>query len=94
MKFFMTMNMPSNQGRAIHQMIVECKGVKTTEDFWAVLSDNAFIIVDEFYYQKDETGLTPGIYRARGPIIINTEHIGKVRQLGTNPLAGGRMDDV
>lgn len=93
MKFLVTMNMPSNQGRAIHQMIVECEGVTDVKGFWSVLSENMFILVNEFYYQKDESGMTAGVYRPRGSIIINTEYVGKVRQLGPNPLATVRFGD-
>jgi hypothetical protein len=81
MKFFMTMNMPSNQGRAVHQMIVELPGVQGLGELAHVLAQNVFITVDEYYYIRDETGQTSGTYRMRGPIIINTEYIGKVREV-------------
>lgn len=83
MKFFVTMNMPSNQGRTIHQMIVEPadKSVNDLPHFWAMLSKQDFIIVDEFYYVKDENSNAAGVYRPRGPIIINSQYIGKVREI-------------
>lgn len=79
MKFFITMNMPSNQGKAVHQMIVEMSGVEDINDMWRVLSENLFIVVDEYYYIRDESGQTNGGYKLRGPIIINAEYIGKIR---------------
>ena len=81
MKFFITMNMPSNQGRTVHQMIVKIKDVSDISNMWRALSENVFILVDEYYYMRDESGKTPGTYQLRGPIIINTEYIGKVREM-------------
>lgn len=83
MKFFVTMNMPSNQGRMIHQMIVEPTDKSVTDlfHFWAMLAKNDFIIVDEFYFVKDEGSMLPGAYRPRGPIIINSQFVGKVREV-------------
>lgn len=80
MKFLVTMNMPSNQGRSVHQMIVECKNVDCIEAFWAMLSKNDYIIAEEFYYDKEPNSPGVGTYRPRGPILINSQFIGKVRQ--------------
>lgn len=81
MKFFLTMNMPSNHGRVIHQIICEVADIDHIEAFWKYVSENDFIIVDEFYYEKDPRSPEPGVYIPRGPIIINTNFIGKIRSV-------------
>lgn len=79
MKFLITMNMPSNKGKQIHQMIVEKEGVKTLDQFLEALASNVFILVQEFYLERADLAPVAGAYKPHGRIIINTEYIGKVR---------------
>lgn len=83
MKFFLTMNMPSNQGRAVHQIVGEAHNVDSLGAFWEYVTKHDFIIVDEFYYEKDPRSPEPGVYIPRGPIILNTNFIGKIRPVPT-----------
>lgn len=80
MKFLITMNMPSNQGKAIHQMIVSRKGINSIDEFLYYVSNNVFICVEEFYFQRNLSFSTAGAYSSRGQIIVNTEYIGKIRE--------------
>ena len=82
MKFLVTMNMPVrrksqdrqsefHQTSLVHQVIIEHKSI-SLEDFNFHLNQKDFIFGEEFY--KGEVG-----YFSVGPIIINTNHIGKVK---------------
>lgn len=86
MKFLITMNMPvrgktsdrrsepMQQVALVHQVIIEHKS-KTMEELNDQLNEELFIFAEEFY--KGEEG-----YFSVGPIIINTNHIGKVKIAG------------
>jgi hypothetical protein len=72
-RFLVTMNMPSYNGNAVHQMHVE-HPAKTLEDFIKSLQDNDFVIVEEYYKIRESNG-----YESRGKIAISYRHIGKVK---------------
>lgn len=77
MKFLITMNMPSAQGYAVHQVTVE-HVAESVADFCAVLNQREFIMCRQLYRQKTPRGETHWL--DRGDIVINTYHIGKVQQ--------------
>jgi len=78
MKFLITMNMPSNKGNMVHQIIGEINKCNCLADVYRKLNEQCFIWVEEYYFirNKDE----PGEYVKQIPILINTEHIGKVKE--------------
>ncbi len=84
MKFFITMHMPSNlvargpdtTQKLVHQMIVEHPGTKTLEEFRALLDDNNFIIITEYY--KDNRDPRSAL-QSQGDVLLNTMHIGKAK---------------
>lgn len=73
MKFVITMNMPSYQGNLVHQLVVEHES-DSLEDFVKTLSENDFVIVEEFYLD----GRTGSSY-SRGRLALNYQHIGKIK---------------
>jgi hypothetical protein len=77
MKFLITMNMPSAQGYAVHQVTVE-HPVENLDAFCDLLNDNEFILCRQLYRQKNMRG--DSSWLDRGDIVINTYHIGKVQQ--------------
>lgn len=72
MKFFITMNMPSRSGGAVHQIIGEHEA-ESLDDFNDALNESEFVLVEEFYMKPDG-----GLFSVGG-IILNTMHIGKVK---------------
>jgi hypothetical protein len=77
LRFVVTMHMPSSSGNLVHQMIVS-HASNSLEEFVATLSNNDFIIVEEYY--RRETG-----YESRGKIAVSYRHIGKIK------IANGEM---
>ena len=78
MKFLITMNMPGNTGRPTHQVICEYP-VNSIESFVDVLSNNEFVIVDEYY--KDPQ--TQKHFNA-GDLALNYRYVGKVKVYDPN----------
>lgn len=77
MRFLITMNMPSAKGYSVHQVTVEHEA-KTMKDFWNVLQDNEFIMPTLMYKIRNDD--LSEYWEDRGPLIINTSHIGKVQE--------------
>lgn len=74
MKFLVTLNMPSRKGELVHQVVCEHEA-QNIEDFMAVLNEQDFILVQEFYRKPESSGFFPV-----GTLILNTMHIGKVKE--------------
>lgn len=81
MKFLLTMHMPSNQGKPVHQITCEVAGIESLSDFLAALNRNDFLFVSEYYYDAEERFNPAGKYKFRAKVIINCSLIGKVREL-------------
>jgi len=75
MKFVITMNMPARSGTAVHQVVADYP-VKSLEDFLQALTDNDFLMVEEYY--KDPAN---GALSSNGFIGINYRFVGKVKVL-------------
>ena len=73
MRFYITMNMPSRNGGAIHQVIGDHES-NSIEEFKETLNDCDFVTVEEFYRNQD------GGFYSVGDIILSTMHIGKVKK--------------
>lgn len=73
MRFLVTLNMPSRKGELVHQVVCEypCEDM---DGFLAVLQEEDFILVEEFYRKPENAG-----FFSVGPLILNTMHIGKVK---------------
>jgi hypothetical protein len=71
MKFCLYLNMPSKKNSLMHTIIVEHDS-SNLADFVKTLTDNLYVIVDEYY--SDAYG--PLMFR--GPIAVLTELVGKV----------------
>lgn len=78
MRFVFSMDMPSSQGPMVHQVIAD-HPAKSIEELCDALKRNNFIVVTQFY--KDDTKGSEVIWTDRGPIILNTDIIGKVSLL-------------
>lgn len=78
MRFLITMNMPSAKGSSVHQITVE-SDAGSIKEFWADLQDNEFIMVSLMYKIRNDDFTE--YWENRGPLIINTAHIGKVQEL-------------
>lgn len=73
MKFLLTMNMGSSNNNLVH--LITCEhSAESLEEFTNIISENDFVIVDEFYINGDT-----GAEYSRGPLSLNTSHIGKVK---------------
>ena len=81
MRFLITMNMPSYNGGAVHQIICEHPSADL-EEFCHALEQNDFLIVDELY--KNGKFAPPSLdpYYSVGKTAINHIHIGKIKEFG------------
>jgi hypothetical protein len=77
-RFLITMHMPAGSSANLVHQVTGDHEAQTLSDFCAVLNDQAFVVIRQFYYLTDKhTGEKLG-WRDRGELIINTDHIGKV----------------
>ena len=77
MRFLVTLNMPSSNNNLVHLVNLEHNS-NSLQEFLDCISNNDFIIAEEFYQYKD------GNEQARGKMILNTFVIGKVREYNPN----------
>jgi len=78
MRFLITMAMPSYSGNLVHQIQAEYP-TESLENFVDALSNNDFVIVEEYYRDQN----TKADY-SRGFMAINHRYVGKIKVL-TNP---------
>ena len=76
MRFLLTMNMPVRSGAQIHQITCEYKNAKSLQDFVNVLTENDFVVVEEFYKDNHSSN-----YYSVGEIALNHNVIGKIRTI-------------
>lgn len=74
MRFLVTMNMPSFNNNLVHQVNVEHASSNSLEDFINALTDNDFVLVEEFY-RDPQTGTE----NSRGQLALNYRFVGKVK---------------
>lgn len=86
MRFLLTLNMPSASGNLVHQMNAEYP-VNSIEEFVDALTNNDFVVVEEFY--KDPTKNTD---YSRGHVAINHRFVGKIKIL--NNYMGNRKEST
>jgi hypothetical protein len=67
------MNMGSGSGKLVHQIVCEHES-ESLEAFIEELAANEFVIVDEFYREKDGRD-----YYFNSQVALSTTSIGKVR---------------
>lgn len=77
MRFLLTLNMPSAQGNAVHQIIIDHES-ETLFDLWKAMNDEIFIIGKQVYKRIHDDGTSQ--YLDRGQLIINSAHIGKAQE--------------
>lgn len=77
MKFLFTMNMPSAQGYAVHQLTGDHPATSCRE-MNAALNSTDFLLVRQYYRRKNEDGTT--FWDDRGDLIVNVQHIGKIQE--------------
>ena len=75
MKFVITMNMPAKSGTAVHQIVADYP-VDGLKEFLDELTDNDFLMVEE-YYKDPKTDS----YYSNGFVGINYRYVGKVKIL-------------
>lgn len=75
MRFLITMSMPSSSGNLVHQINAEYP-VNGLDEFVEALTQNDFVIIQEFY--RDHT--TKEDY-SRGYVAINHRYVGKIKVL-------------
>ena len=73
MRFTITMNMPSQKGNLVHQIIAEHPAA-SLEEFRAHLTSSDFITVEEFYRNDGSND-----YTSKGSLVIQTLLCGKVK---------------
>lgn len=74
MRFLVTMNMPSFNNNLVHQVNVEHAESSSLEDFVTALTNNDFVLVEEFYRDQQT-----GTEHSRGQLALNYRFIGKVK---------------
>lgn len=72
MRFLVTMNMPSRNGSLVHQVTCEHQS-NSIEQFSEMLNDYTHITVTELYRNKSNN------WYSVGPIILNSNMVGKVK---------------
>lgn len=77
MKFLLTMNMPSNNGFMVHQVIFEHHS-NDLKDFLEILNNDIFIYGKQFYKRQNDDG--ESVFMDKGFMILNTAHVGKVQE--------------
>lgn len=77
MKFLLTMNMPSNNGFLIHQVIFE-HDASSMAEFSNILNTDIFVHGKQFYKRQNDDG--ENVFIDKGFIILNTAHIGKAQE--------------
>jgi hypothetical protein len=78
MKFLVTMNMPSSSGREVHSIIAEHTSQNVVE-FMTQLEQTGYIVVEEFFVDKDRNGGGAGYVKSNGEIALSYVHVGKVK---------------
>lgn len=74
MRFLVTMNMPSFSNNLVHQVNVEHAESNSIEEFIAALTENDFVVVEEFYRDP-----TTGTENSRGMLALNHRFVGKIK---------------
>ena len=78
MKYQISLNIPSYNGKLVHQIICEHSSDSIVE-FCQLLNDQKFIIMEEFYKEKESPSALATYYSV-GYVCINTDWIGKVKE--------------
>lgn len=86
MRFLVTMNMPSFNNNLVHQVNVEHAESNSLEDFIGALTDNDFILVEEFY-RDPQTGTE----NSRGKLALNYRFVGKVKVMNGEAFQNTQM---
>ena len=74
MRFRVTMNRPSFNNNLVHQVNVEHASSNSLEDFITALTENDFVLVEEFY-RDPQTGSD----NSRGQLALNYRFVGKIK---------------
>lgn len=74
MRFLVTMNMPSFNNNLVHQVNVEHADSNSIEEFVAALTENDFVLVEEFYRDPQTATET-----SRGKLALNHRFVGKIK---------------
>jgi len=77
LRYVFTLNMPSFKNNLVQQIIGDYP-VDTVEAMCDALNEDSFIVVRQFYHIIHRNGEHDWKYK--GPMIINTQHIGKVQE--------------
>lgn len=83
MRFLITMNMPSFNNNLVHQVNVEHADSNSLEDFITALTENDFVLVEEFY-RDPQTGTE----NSRGQLAINYRFVGKIKIMNGESYQG------
>lgn len=86
MRFLCTLNMPSFNNNLVHQVNVEHAESNSMEEFIEALTNNDFIIVDE-YYRDPQTGTENN----RGKLALNYRFIGKIKIMNGEAFQNTQM---
>lgn len=76
-RFLVTMHMPNGSSEYLVHQVTGDHPSENLEQFAEELNNNTFILIHQYYWMDNQNTGEKG-WRDRGPIIINTEHIGKV----------------
>lgn len=77
MKFLLHMNMPSGGNDGTHQVILSIEGVNSLDALMSYIVENQGILFGQhLLYDRDRDGRR--VWRVRGPLLVNMDHVGKV----------------
>ena len=77
MRFNITMNMPANSGKAVHQIICDHDS-ESLADFIDYINSCDFVLVEEIYLEKK--GDEQIRHVPKGEIALNPLFVGKVKE--------------
>lgn len=77
MKFLLHMNMPSGGNDGTHQVILSIEGVDSLDALSSYIVENQGILFGQhLVYDRDHADRR--VWRVRGPLIVNMDHVGKI----------------
>lgn len=83
MKLLLHMNMPSGANDGTHQVILNVSELTDIRDLPALVSHTENLLVgDHLIYDRASDGRR--IWKTRGPLIINMDHVGKIAPYNEN----------
>jgi hypothetical protein len=92
MRFLFTLNMASYKHQPIQQIIGE-HPASGCDEMCELLNSTDFIVVEQYYHLRDTDENPVREWRYKGPVILNSVHIGKVQIYSANEGKNRKDED-